>query len=170
MKTTNRKSSLWLQVAFGLFVLVLLGGLLRNQVANVARQSLPHSIAGLTLSESITGEQAMKEVNKLHGLTIPVQDAWIGHYGGQKAVVWVAQSRDDYEAMSLIGAMAGKIGRGNEYFGNLETLTVDWQKVYVVSDREGQKHYFYQTLNRVIWIAAPRGQEMAFVQEALKVL
>lgn len=168
--TRKGRSILWFQVAFGLALLIFMAVVFRSQTSSSSQRSLPHDIAGLSLTASMAGEEAMSEVNQLHGLNIPIQEAWIGHYGGQRATIWVSLSPSETDARSLFGAMAGKIGRGNEYFKNLQQLTVDGQKLYTVTAQDGQKHYFYQMDTKVIWIAAPVGQEMPFVQEAIRSL
>ncbi len=150
--------------------LAVMGVLLRSQTASFSQQTLPHDIAGLSLTDTMTGQQAMKEVSKLHGLNITIQDAWIGHYGGQKAIVWISQSPGDNDADYLLNAMVVKISQGNEYFKDFEERNMEGQKVYTVAASDGQRHFFYRSGNRVIWIAAPLGQETAFIEEALRLL
>lgn len=164
------KASRWIQIGFALAILLFISALLRNETGSFSQRSLPHNIAGLSMTDTMTGDEAKREVNQLHGLNITLQDAWIGHYGGQRATVWVSVSPTENDSTYLMSTMIGKIRQGNPYFGNLQEMAIDGQKIFSLNARDGQKHYVYQVDRRVIWIAAPAGNEMPFVQEALRLL
>ncbi|MBI4333714.1 MAG: hypothetical protein HY673_20830 [Chloroflexi bacterium] len=171
-RNTAKKGSTarWLQIGFGLAIIIFLGAGLLNYTASFSERTLPHNIAGLPLTQSMSGDEARREVNQLHGLDITLQDAWIGHYGGQAAIIWVSLSPTENDSSYLMSAMMTRIRQGNAYFGNLQEMAIEGQKVYTVVSQDRQKHYIWQVDRKVIWIAAPQGKEMLFVQEALRLL
>ncbi|MDP2660759.1 MAG: hypothetical protein Q8R28_08520 [Dehalococcoidia bacterium] len=134
-------------------------------VSSAAYSSIPAQIAGLQRGATMTGSQAMADLEQLHGKDVGLSSGWIAHYG-KDAVIYVGEAKDDAGASQLFQAMTSRIGAGNQYFKNLQQLEISGKQVYTVTG-QGQRHYYYQQGREVIWVAAPSGQEEQFLQEAL---
>ena len=61
---------------------------------------VPPSLAGLPLTHTTQGAEAIAEIGRLHGKGILLRDAWVGHYERDSAVAMLYVSR------SLLGPVA----------------------------------------------------------------
>ncbi|MDP2726089.1 MAG: hypothetical protein Q8P59_00965 [Dehalococcoidia bacterium] len=129
-----------------------------------ANASIPAQIAGLRRGDTMTGPQAMAELEQLHGKSVGLSSGWIAHYG-KDAVIYVGEANDDATASQLFQTMTSRIGAGNQSFKNLQQLQVNGKQIFTVIG-QGQRHYYYQQGRQVVWIAAPSGQEEQFLREA----
>ncbi len=177
-RRANRKAMIIVvQVLVGLAVVVAVAGGLWDQaqqppVAGAGADGsgaagIPAQIAGLRRTETMTGSQALAELQELHGKDVGAGLArgWIAHYG-KEATVWMGEARDEATGIQLLQAMTSRIQAGNRYFTGLRQLQIEGRPVYTVVG-QGQRHYYYQQGPQLIWLAAPRGQEESFLKEAL---
>lgn len=125
----------------------------------------PRQLAGYHLDQAMSGPQAIAEISELHGKEIQVVDAWVGHYQGG-ATIWASRSASEPEAVKLLDKMVLRIGEGTSPFQGLTEIQVNGLTAYTVTDGR-QQHFFYQQGDQVIWLAAPRGGEEAFVLAAV---
>lgn len=130
--------------------------------------SLPNSIAGIHLSSSTTGAQAIKEVSSMHGKEFPIEFGEIGIYGNRELTLWVAGAASDEVAAQMTIAMQEKIAKGNSPFIPTNEIQNKDRKVYVL-DGMGQRHYYFQSENLVIWLAANPSVADAAIQQILEV-
>ncbi|MDP2935826.1 MAG: hypothetical protein Q8O86_04985 [Dehalococcoidia bacterium] len=126
---------------------------------------IPAQIAGLRRTETMTGPQALAELQELHGKDVGVAGGWIAHYG-KEATVWMGEARDEATAIQLLEAMTRRIQAGNQYFTGLKQLQVEGRPVFTVVG-QGQRHYYYRQGRQLIWLAVPNGREDDFLKEAL---
>ena len=113
-------------------------------------------IGGLTLVELLEGEEAIKQINKLHGKSIKVVRGFIAHYEGdhQKAALWVSEAESDALAQDQIGVMIDKMkSNPRSPFSNYRTLERQGHQV-MAFDGMRQVHYVFREGPWVYWISA----------------
>ena len=130
--------------------------------------TLPDSIAGLHLTSSTTGTQAIEEVSSMHGKEFPIEFGEIGIYGNREITLWVAGAASDEVAAQMTTVMHEKISQGNSPFTPTNEIQNKDRKVYVL-DGMGQRHYYFQSKNSVIWLAANPSVADAAIQQILEV-
>ncbi len=141
-----------LQIAFAAWLVYMVGGSLWQLNAD-AKWSPPHEVAGLSLTKTTTGEQAVHEMTQLHGKDVSLLDGYVAHYAGQgaEAVLYVGQAADVATAASLNERMVALIARGNSPFRGLREVEMDGRRLYGVSGL-GAEHYFYQINDKIVWL------------------
>lgn len=176
-RRSNRKAMvIAVQVFIGLAVLIAVVGGLWDQAqkppevsavsdAAAGAAGIPAQIAGLRRAETMTGPQAMAELQELHRKDVEVAGGWIAHYG-KEATVWMGEARDETTAIQLLDAMNRRIQAGNQYFTGLRQIQVEGRPVFTVVG-QGQRHYYYRQGRQLIWLAVPNGREEAFLKDAL---
>ena len=162
----GRRLALVVTVAFGLVVLGAVTAGLWSATADQVDGPAPPELAGLRLTGSVVGPEAIAQVDELHGTEIEIVDAWIGHYE-QGGTVWVGQASSVAKARELLDDMVLRIGEGESPFQGLTRQEFQGMPVYRVRD-DRQAHFFYQTGTQVVWLAAPPGAEDAFLAEAVR--
>ena len=139
-----------------------------NRADTSADIHLPDQLAGLQRSDYKTGPQAMSEFENLHGKQFPLTSGAIGIYGSQQITVWVAGSSSVSSASQMVDAMRDKIAEGNSPFTPLTQITDRDRPVYVLEGM-GQKHYYFQSKNLVIWLAVDPAIAETTIQQILEV-
>jgi len=127
---------------------------------------VPGQLAGYDLDQVMSGEEAIAEIDALHGEGIPVAEAWVAHYQGN-STVWAARATDTEQAAQLLDRMVRGIQKGTSPFSGLTQRRFKGISVYTVSDGR-QTHFFYQQGDRVVWLATPPGAEDAFLAAAVQ--
>ena len=130
--------------------------------------TLPESIAGLRLTSSTTGAQAIEDVSSMHGKEFPIEFGEIGVYGNREITLWVAGAASSEVATQMTAAMQAKIAQGNSPFTPIDEIQNRDRKVFVL-DGMGQRHYYFQSKNLVIWLAANPSVADAAIQQILEV-
>ena len=113
-------------------------------------------IGGLTLVELLEGEEAIKQINNLHGKSINVVRGFIAHYEGdhQKAVVWVSEAESDALAQDQVEVMIDKMkNTPGSPFRNYRILERQGRQV-MAFDGMRQVHYVFREGPWVYWISA----------------
>ena len=126
----------------------------------------PRQLAGYDLDQVMSGEEAIAEIDALHGEGIPVAEAWVAHYQGN-GTVWAARATDTEQAVQLLDRMVRGIQEGTSPFSGLTRRQFKGISVYTVTDGR-QTHFFYQQGDRVVWLATPRGAEEPFLAAAVQ--
>ena len=122
-------------------------------VSHPAVVPLPEEIAGLQITEHDTGAQAAAEFKKLHGKKFPLTSGAMGIYGNHQITVWAAGTPLSFMASQMIDAMKDKIAAGNSPFIPMTEIN-DQDRIVYVLEGMGQRHYYFQSKNLVIWLAA----------------
>jgi hypothetical protein len=115
----------------------------------------PH-IEGLELVEWISGDAAMKAINKLHGMPIDVVAGFIAHYKGphEKATIWVSEAASKELAEEQIVIMIQRMKDNTRSpFSHYRDLCVRGLKV-IAFDGMRQTHYVFRDDKWVYWISA----------------
>lgn len=130
--------------------------------------SIPDQLAGLNRSDYRTGAEAMAEFESLHGKQFPLTSGGIATYGSDQATLWVAGASSDDIASQMVNSMREKIAQGNSPFTPLSELTDGDRTVYSLEGM-GQKHYYFQSKNLVIWLAVEPALADHALQQTLEV-
>ncbi len=127
---------------------------------------LPEDIFGMRLTKKLTGEEAKKFVNKLHGKTVADTENEIGHYRGDrgKALIYVAHYQKPEDARRYYGEMTEKISLGKSVFISPEFIDIGGKKVYRTFGM-GQSHYIFLYNKNLFWISVDTFIGKKFVEE-----
>ena len=152
-------------IGIGALLIFAMGGWLYfgNLTSNPTALPLPDRLAGLPLTMEMTGAQATEEFDMLHNEHFPLTSGAVGIYGDRKAALWVGGAPFDFMATSLVTAMRDKIAEGNSPFTPVAEIRNGGRTVYVL-EGTGQRHYYFQSENLVIWLAS----DPAFADQALQ--
>ena len=140
----------------------------KDRVSQPVAVSLPSTIAGLQMTDSKTGAQAMAEFENLHGKQFPITSGSIGIYGNQQITLWAAGVYSNSMALDMVKAMREKIAKGNSPFTPLEQFHLGNRSIDVLEGM-GQKHYYFQSKNLVIWLAVSPALADPVLQQILEV-
>ena len=136
---------------------------LNNRARPSASLDLPNQLAGLPMTDSKSGNQAISEFTDLHGKSFPVTSGVVGIYGNREITLWVAGTASDSIAQELTDEMQKRIAEGSSPFTPIEEINQRNHKVYALEGM-GQRHYYFQSQNLVIWLAV----DPALADEALQ--
>lgn len=114
--------------------------------------ALPSRLAGLPLSDELTGAQAVQQVASMHPSEIPVATAVVGSYkgDGHEATVWAAFTSAPEMAGAMSDQMSQAIATGNTPFGKPQQMADGVWKL----EGMGQVHYFFHAGTGVWWVSA----------------
>lgn len=129
---------------------------------------LPDELAGLPRMDYQTGDQAMAEFKNLHGKQFPLTSGAIGIYGDRQITVWVAGTSSESSASQLVESMRKRIAEGNSPFTPLTQTNSNNRSIYIL-DGMGQKHFYFQSKNLVIWVAVEPALADTAIQQTLEV-
>jgi hypothetical protein len=150
----KRSLSLILMFLGTLIVLAVFGwAFVENSIGHPATLSLPGQLAGLPLSSQMAGPQAVAEFSNLHGEQFPLISGAFGIYGNNQVTLWVAGAPLNLMAARLVTAMRDKIAEGNSPFTPSGEYQDNKRTIYTLEGM-GQKHFYFQSHNLVIWLAA----------------
>lgn len=122
-------------------------------VSNPGAEPLPEAIAGLPLTQALTGRPAVQEINHLHGLSFAITSGAVGFYGGQQVVVWVSGSPLGFMAEQMQDEMEQRIAEGRSPFTPLETRQAGGRAVLALEGL-GQQHFYFRSGRQLVWLAA----------------
>lgn len=159
-------------VILGVLGLLLLAasaawGLFSQAVANPAALALPRQIAGVGRTDYVTGPAAAREFENLHGKDFPITSGAVAIYGDNQITIWAAGAPLEPVAAQLVRSMHDRIAEGRSPFAEVGTLQDRGRAVYVLEGM-GQKHYYFQSKNLVIWLAAEPAIADRSLQEILE--
>ncbi len=126
---------------------------LDNLVLHPAVVPLPEKIANLQMTEYKNGAQASGEFERLHDKQFPLTSGAIGIYGEHEITLWAAGAPLDLMADRMVTTMRDKILQGGSPFTPVEQFNQGTRTIYVLEGL-GQMHYYFQSNNLVIWLAA----------------
>lgn len=114
----------------------------------------PKSLGDLKLLHALQGEEALQEINRLHGKEVGGKDGYVAHYekDGAVAMLYLAQASSTAEAAGRLKQMSERIERGESPFYHLKTSKRGEITLYSALG-QGQIHYFYQRDSSVVWLA-----------------
>lgn len=131
--------------------------------------SLPQSIGSLKLVKSESGEEARKEIDRMHGKRLSYKEGYIGTYrnGDAKAKLWVTDYGAEEEAAKANAKMAQGMKRAEKKnFWHFQGMMIQGVPVYFVVGM-GQAHYFFQKEVKVFWLAVDPPQAKEAIRDLL---
>ena len=158
-------------VLIGIGALVLMGSiayLLAGAQTNTL--PLPQTLAELALTNATYGPEAVTEINRLHGKEFPLTAGAMGAYsdGKTNAALWVSKFASRAVAQQIVDAMRDKIAEGRSPFEPVGTRRVGARTIYEL-DGLGQKHFYFQSNDLVIWLAVDPAIASQAVSQMLEV-
>ena len=169
----KRRVPAFLQLGVVVFIVgAVIGSFSFNILGTGQRADAPDDLGTLQLVGKVEGEEALREIDQLHGLGIEMEDAYVVRYvrGSEKGTVWVGIASDSAAAADLTERMLAAIQDGNDAFGDVQAETVAGQDGYL-TDGPGGKHFFYQSqlsAGEVVWLQTNAAEWLAFVRDAVK--
>ncbi len=165
----------FLQLVILLAVLGLVGfGFSKYVLAPPSTATAPQYVGQLKLASFVEGEEAMSQINKLHGTSISLENAFIAEYqppyGGEHLMVWVGEAGSEQAADDLINRMVESINRGGAAFTSPRQVKVAGHDVWQV-DGTGGQFYFYKSQqpgDRVVWLSIEGKGGAALLERAVK--
>jgi len=128
--------------------------------------SVPQMIAGIPLSQVITGEEAIENIQQLHGKGIPLVEGAVAVYGNQNLILWVSDAGNRSGAEELIELMRIRINEGSSPFEERGDFKLEDLTIYAL-DGMGQNHYYWRSGQLVMWLAADRELAEEALQEVV---
>lgn len=123
-----------------------------------AAPSMPAALGGLPQMHALQGEEAIREINRLHGKSVPSRDGFVAHYerDGAMAMLYVSQAYLAPIARWQFSRMVEGIRRGESSaegrFFQLKVREEGGLTLYSAVGL-GQVHYFYRSGARIVWLA-----------------
>lgn len=161
-------------LSYFLFIsgLLLLSGALLFLWHTTLRPSLsavtvPDAIAGIPLSGKLIGEKAVTEIQRMHGVDFPMTGGAVAVYGDQNIILWVSGTSAKSQAEQLIQRMEVSIAEGRSPFTPNGVRVFDGHAVYDLTGL-GQRHFYFQSGDLVIWLAADEGIADRALKETLQ--
>jgi hypothetical protein len=154
-------------ISAGLLLFILAMGFTayNHEINNPDPIPLPEEIAGWHLITAAQGSQAVNEIARLHGKGFPLTSGAVGMYGaGRQIKIWVSGTLLKAMAAQMVTSMAEKISESSSPFTPIGQYQEGNRTIYELEGL-GQKHYYFQSGNLVIWLAAaPEIKEEALQQ------
>jgi len=125
---------------------------LDNLVKHPAALTLPERIAGLPMTDRMTGAKAAENFIGLHNQKFILTAGAIGFYGGNQATIWVAGAPFNFMAAGMVNSMRDKISEGNSPFTPTNEYLFGGRTVYELEGM-GQRHFYFQFNNLIVWLA-----------------
>ncbi len=119
-------------------------------VAESGTWRMPKSLAGKSLIAQKSGAVALAEIESLHGKGFDLTDGTVVRYGD--AMVWVARAKDEATAQAMVDTMTRRIAEGRSPFTPTGTRQANGRTVWTLTGM-GQSHFYWQTSDRVTWLA-----------------
>ncbi|OEF96462.1 hypothetical protein [Desulfuribacillus alkaliarsenatis] len=140
-----------------------------NEQPNVNGSALgdvvPETLGDFTLVGLLVGEEALADIDRLHGTAIDIIDGIIAEYANDRGdffVLWISESRDEEEAYWLFEIMDEMMPRSPTYIGRTEVTIANQDMIYVTSAR--MENYYWATGIYNYWIGIYDGDDEEIVE------
>ena len=130
---------------------------------------LPQSIGSMRLEKVQSGEEARREIDRLHGKQISFLRGYIGSYVAENGSgqLWVSEHSSEREATEVIEKMAHGMKQGKQQqFWHFRKTMIDQRPVYLAVGMD-QAHYFFQKGAKVIWLAVDPSLAKEAIRDAV---
>ncbi len=136
-----------------LFLLVGIGWLGLNWWASTQPAlTVPDTLAGMSISNRLSGDAALQNIARLHGKTFPITDGVVAMYNGHDATVWISSTWLPVMAQKQVTLMTERIKEGQSPFNLMGHKNVAGLTVFELTGL-GQTHYYFQRNRQVVWLA-----------------
>ncbi len=169
-------------IQIGVVLVILVGIWLsfgRNILSTSKSPDVPAQLAGMKVGNIVEGAQALSQVNKLHGLDIQLEGAYIAEYSHEfnpyhndveRVTVWVGKTGTVAESQALATRMYTAIQKSGSPFSDPQRISLNGREVFRVTGPGGQ-HYFYSSSSKaeIIWLIIESSEPQRILSEALGV-
>ena len=130
---------------------------------------LPQTIGSMRLGKVQSGEEARREIDRLHGKQISFLRGYIGTYLAEngRGQLWVSEHSSEREATEAIEKMAHGIKQGKQQFWHFRKMMIEQRPVYLAVGM-GQAHYFFQNRAKVIWLSVDPSLAKEAIRDAVR--
>ena len=131
---------------------------------------LPQSIGSMRLEKVQSGEEARREIDRLHGKQLSFLRGYIGTYVAENGSgqLWVSEHSSEREATEVIEKMAHGMKQGKQQqFWHFRKIMIEQRPVYLAVGM-GQAHYFFQKGAKVIWLAVDPSLAKEAIRDAVR--
>jgi hypothetical protein len=138
-----------------------------GSMPQMAMPQLPQSLAGVPLVDTLTGDDALQQVDSMHPSEFPLSGATVGYYknADHESTMWVAMTPSEQMGPAMSASMADAIGNNDTPFGTPQQMDGGVWKL----EGLGQVHYFFPAGASVWWISADKdvaAKSLAQAQQA----
>jgi hypothetical protein len=160
--TSRSKVLLCTNIPFVLLFLLLL------TACNSTEIPLPQYIGSMRLEKVHSGEEARREIDRLHGKQISFLRGYIGTYVAEngEGQLWVSIHSSEKEATEAIEKMAHGMKQEKQQFWHFRKIMIEQRPVYLAVGM-GQAHYFFQNGAKVIWLAVDPSLAKEAIRDAV---
>lgn len=113
---------------------------------------LPATLAGASMTDEVTGPQAIRQIASLHGTDFPIVSAEIGQYADGRLTVWMSTESDAAGAADMVARMGERISGGGSPFAPPRPFEAE-PGVWITRGM-GQVHFFFARGDAVWWLTA----------------
>jgi hypothetical protein len=148
------------------FVLLFLLSLIACSSTDI---SLPQSIGSMRLDKVQSGEEARREIDRLHGKRISFLRGYIGTYVAENGSgqLWVSEHSSEREATEAIEKMVHGVKQGKQQFWHFRKMMIEQGPVYLAVGM-GRVHYFFRKGAKVIWLAVDPSLAKEAIRDAVR--
>jgi hypothetical protein len=132
--------------------------------------SLPKNILQLHLNEEVTGEQAQKMVDKMHGKSVTPDETAVGMYQSPNgsAILYISHYNSENRTLEQFDKMAVLIRESpGGVFSHFREMSVEGKKVYLCLGL-GQAHYIFLNGKDLLWLAVDLQIAQAAMHELVR--
>ncbi|SJZ93203.1 hypothetical protein [Selenihalanaerobacter shriftii] len=131
----------------------------------------PKNIGGLKLVKFLSGQNAIKSIEDLHGTTIDVTNGYVATYGeGDHMVeIWVSEAKSVEAATKQIEVMTEKITNNSDVFMQPSAFQISGIKFFQTKGM-GMNNYYYQKGKKAYWISVKGVKEAEVMGLIFRVL
>ncbi|GAB7021692.1 hypothetical protein [Salidesulfovibrio brasiliensis] len=133
------------------------------------KRLFPETLLGQPMTEYVHGEDALAEVNKLHGKAIRAEDGAVARYGSGDEVseIWISRAADGREARRQAGKMVHMMYENPKSpFQYRKRFDFEGVPVYPFVGM-GKSHLVFFTGDLIYWVTVPAGDERQALSEIL---
>jgi hypothetical protein len=134
-------------IAFFTFIALIVGCKSQQEI------KVPEYIADQKLTKLISGKDAIKSINKLHGLEVAPEENAIAEYGEDpKDLLYISKYNSEEKAREAFQLMMRKMTESVEGpFSHIMALP-DYDESVYISIGMGAIHYIFQSEQYILWL------------------
>lgn len=171
----NNDRSLWVAFLSTILFLVAFTATLfviKPFAGQIAQENIfPNQVLDMKQVSIISGDEAKQSVNGLHGLDIPLKNAYIATYQGANnasAIIWVSESFNREDATKLFKVMDEKMPTSKSFSKYERVKYQDLDLRYVYWDSKNMHDFYYLSGNKNYWLAVSVNENIkTFLDEVL---
>lgn len=136
-----------------LFLILVIAIILGYGCSKKEGASTPEKIGEKKLTQVISGDEALKVIDKLHGLSVAPQENVIAEYGEDpKDLLYISWYEEEDQARDAFISMISKMMKSEKGpFSHIRALP-DYEEKAFMSIGMGAIHYIYFSSHYILWL------------------